>query len=56
MADSEQNREDGDGSQKPKGRVTATALMENSEVLASNEIHEHGQNSGKVSEIVRNMS
>ncbi|XP_024885988.1 uncharacterized protein LOC112463704 isoform X1 [Temnothorax curvispinosus] len=47
MADSEQNREDGDGSQKPKGQVTTAAIMENFEAQASDEIHEHGQNSGK---------
>ncbi|XP_024885989.1 uncharacterized protein LOC112463704 isoform X2 [Temnothorax curvispinosus] len=45
MADSEQNREDGDGSQKPKGQVTTAAIMENFEAQASDEIHEHGQNS-----------
>jgi hypothetical protein len=40
MADSEQNREDGDGSQKPKGQVTAGAQ-------ASDETHEESQYSGK---------
>lgn len=53
MTDSEQN---GDDSLKPKEQVTATAIMENSNTPASNEIHKHGQNLSKINELVQNMS